>query len=219
MSPHGNRVMNRRSFIASAAALLVPTWRLRQSPAINLSKFCETERFGLYDMSKPFEQLSGETMYAYGTTRQLCVRVLAKNIANEKPDRKIPPANRLPWIDSLPWEPWPEKQHLLAAETICPTCAGACIIANRPCDHCGGCGEGIFPGLQKVGSLYVDPRYDALIRQEIGRCEYAIHTPSVPGLPNTPNPARVYFRFGGGEGMLMPLTTDSALRRLQAVPA
>lgn len=232
---------NRRQFIASAAGLalasLVPTWMLRRPAQIDLAAFCAKECYYRYDMTKPFIQESAAGFYAYGTDGKICVRVGDRTELPTTPDVKHPPASRLAWGKvNDGWNPWPAKNHLVADDQYCPVCNGSqnvCKVCGNmadpdylcdclsksywdnllSCSTCKGRGHGSFPALQRIDHVFIDQRYDSLIRSKIGRVEYQI-VPFEPlgGKPNAEGAVR--FRFDRGDGMLMPLISRDSEERL-----
>lgn len=222
--------MNRRSFLqTTAAALLVPTWRMeKRITSFDLRAFCEKNvdlwwAYGpKYDCTKPITQLTADFPWRYATDRRICVRVPEVEIIPHDPHGKEPPCYNLPWKhgEGAGWRVWPAKNHLLASGTMCPHCKGeGWVIKHGVYDHrCAHCddGEGIFPSIQPIGGTFIDCEYDALIRQQLGdNCEWRLHQYS---WPSKPSPTTIIeFRFEGGEGLLCCLESKVARERLVKV--
>lgn len=232
--------MNRRAFLGVAlATTLVPTWLQKRKTPIDLQPFC-AEDFPRWDISKPFVQYDGNQPYTFATNARIALRLPGVETPTGDPDRKIPPANRLPWQDreAPGWHPWPKQNLLLADETTCPDCKGAekvCQICGEPydpdricacilsdyytnriaCPTCKGMGRGVFPGVQRVGGLFVCQTFDKKVRLLPGlefKTGQMTFTTMDDGRPKR-LPA-VALRFDGGDGILMPLDEEMTLKRL-----
>lgn len=226
--------MNRRQFIATAAlATLVPTWLQRRPMLIDLKAFCRTPAwYTKYDMTSPFIQIAGDQPFSFATDGSVCVRVATTERPDGEPESKRPPANNLIWPDrqSAGWKPWPRENHELAYGTTCPACDGdpyKCPSCHSKtpcyedsCEHllekwssklvcqtCKGAGDGVFPAVQRVGGLFIEKRYDGLIRSQLAGVEYKTH-------PNATPQDILMLRFQGGEGLLMSLEPKKTLERM-----
>lgn len=162
---------------------------------INLTEFCEDLPWWNCDSSRPFV-FSG---YRHATDARICIRVPAIGEFDTSPgNRPFPPCEMrfqdFPTIAD--WTRWPapnqEDEH-----AICAVCAGTGGMGSIVCEHCSGEGRWL-ERKQLIGSKFIDVRYDQKIR----------------ALPNAhfSSPAdepAIYFRFDGGEGVVMPLRQPS----------
>jgi len=218
--------MTRRDFLrgvaGSAAATLVPTWAFSKPHPINLKAFCSDgdpvqikSPLGStveYDLSSPFVQAIGERSFAYATDGRICIRVEDTHDADSEP-RRLPPVERLPWVENLAWKPWPAKHWQTAKNSLCPKCEGEGFVVERgmagPCELCDERGYGTFPGLQRVGTQWVAWEYDARIRRHLRDVEYAdIWTP-------TNGSMILAIRFSGGYGMQASVRENDAMERMK----
>lgn len=232
--------MNRRHFLGVAAlATLVPTWLHHRPMPINLKAFCRDDCIPWrYDMTEPFVQLVKDRPFTFATDARVCLRVAGNQTPEGDPDRNAPPANGLPFPDrrSSGWKPWPVQHHELTRDEECPTCNGEgfrCRICGKSsdpdefCEHlleayesnknecrtCKGYGFGVFPGVQRVGGMFISSRYDSLARKHLPGLEYRDDPKLFEGNKHY-NGTALALRFEGGEGLLMSLVKDVTEHRL-----
>jgi hypothetical protein len=213
--------MTRRDALKTMfAASLVPSWlSLTKTPKIDLALFCNHDKWLYkYDMSAPFIQ-SDVAFHKYATDARICVRVDAKPHERQlDSERKLPPAYDLAWNhDELRgWKPWPAMDHLLVSDECCPKCGGEGFVCEKgfavECTACKGNGVGNFPGIQRIGPLFIAGRYDKKVRT-LGNVEYSLSPDRAGQLADLFTPC-IRFRSNGVDGLLMTLEEKSTKGRL-----
>lgn len=182
--------MNRRDMLGSMAAMLLPTWRIREAarPPVPLHKFCGKEGIR-FNLATPFVQTTAEEhLFAYATDCKIIVRADADDALKDDDEGRRPPATRLAWDhDSLTgWKPWPKADYVFTDDAECPRCEGygtadgkpgedchrcygyGCYVCNetgtaareRNCPTCRGKGRGRFANHQRIGPLNIAIEHD-----------------------------------------------------------
>lgn len=161
-----------------------------------LGAFCG-EPDARYFMQLPYVQCG----WRYATDGRIVVRVPSPG----EPDTPEPAEGRLPpdLLYDFPAQieemiPWPAPEYTIGE---CDACRGTGKELCRVCDsetrhECSACaGAGKVPIGLNVGYWFIAARYDRLIRDLPGVMFCNEGTSSGP----------LYFRFDGGEGLVMPL--------------
>lgn len=193
--------LNRRSFLRTtstlAGAALVPTWLPSLPPlpvnkpnAIDLAAFCDDEVDGLYQMNKPFIQfpevgLDLPKPFIYATDSRICVRLPTRQLLNDEPDARLPPAWKIGWTHDAcerVWRPWPKARYIDADGSYCFDCDGKGHLPAVSCPECGGHGakpeigwhemmhDGVWPPcLNCMGTGYAGPKCSTCDGQGEGR--------------------------------------------------
>lgn len=232
--------MNRRQMLGTGLAALLGSFVRPVPRKIDLAAFCRPDNWGRYDLRLPYTV--GESLYA--TDASVCIRVDSNGRDTFDHEGKIPPFTALPWDHDYTrgWKELGNPKAMLAAETVCTVCDGsgypglksaecphcegfACEMCKykgelipdgfAKCCHCGGEGEGVFPGLVNVGGMYFDESKFRRIPEKLGNVEYAVGE-FFNFNWKEPTPI-LLFRFDGGTGMLMPINETTARDRLTAV--
>ena len=137
--------MTRRDAIGSLAALLLPTWKLRESvrPPVPLHEFCDPrgESFR-FECHTPFLQSNqDERLFGYATDCKIAVRVDANDNLKGNDEGRRPPISKLDWgYDSLTnWKPWPKSNPILRDNGICTVCDGYGTLNKLPAPEHAAC--------------------------------------------------------------------------------
>lgn len=193
---------------------------IEQAAALNLKQFCledDPECPARYPgMLVPFRQ--GDFIYATNTRVAVCVpfRPQTESLAVET-DGKVPKMESLEWAnwDLSAFEPWPALD-LQNHRSTCEECDGTGMVDRckycdhgKKCDECDGEGDRVFPSIQVLADLFIDYRYDAMIRT----------LPNVRFVRRGVNPrdSQIIFAFDVpccdliGKGIVMPRLKDEDL--------
>jgi hypothetical protein len=98
----------------------------------------------------------------------------------------------------------------LSVPRDCPACAGKGVIITDECPACEGKPIARRPAFQTIGTLFVDCEKDRKMRSVLGDIEYFLPE---GGLPDG---KAIKFRAGPARGLLMPILTERAIRRIEA---
>lgn len=192
--------------------------------AIGLRKFCEREPNTRYAINDPWNAGG----FTYATDCRVCIRVPTAEPDTPRGERKfVPAADVVNPIDRVSkWHPWPAVER-------CEACNGdgGKVIPAGPCGECNGrgfeiceeCGSddkiicGRCDGAKTLPERF--ERCEACVYERIGGFggrQIARHYASLIGtLPNVcwggakDGPEEpLFFRFDGGEGVVMPLRAE-----------
>lgn len=160
---------------------------------IDLRPFCDRNK--RRNLHRPFTR--GE--FTYATDGALVIRV--DHRADVPDNEKAPLAEGLPWPDASTVYAPPAVPGLPILEEIeCPRCDGGqvhdCPTCHCECGSCDGSGRMLEP-------------YSADVGEAIFSVKYLFKILVLPGIQFGPSKQAepMPFRFDGGEGLLMPLTS------------
>lgn len=173
---------------------------------LELQKFCSTDK-SRPELHKPFS--CGN--FTYATNGHICVRVT-------KRDGALEDNGRGEWIAKF-FKKQPEMSpakfaplQLIAtlAEVKCPECNGRgrehdCPACECECDNCAGTGK----AEKRRSHTYVNLRGAAF---DLKYVRQIAALPAVELELFAPKLAPMYFRFDGGDGVLMPVRADGAIK-------
>lgn len=200
-------------------------------PAINLSRFCASDRDTRKHLQTPI--LIGT--FAYATNGHVCVRVPAADCPEAHPLPDDVDMRKLPGMfDCIDKDPSIKRQPLPQLENIktCERCKGASKFKVSDCEECDGKGEFIHGSHEYTckecdGDGEVDDHQGTL--RGCWECHGAGHDPhqyqdfgpglpmarvgymhwlaALPGIMWAPNGEErsIRFRFDGGHAILMPV--------------
>lgn len=161
--------------------------------ALNLSVFCSTDPVRPY-LHKPFSR--GE--WTYATNGHICVRVPRRLDA---PEQDNPNAEKL--FDTISASAMRLLRSIAFPELIsreCECCGGRGTVHDCPdcacdCESCGGDGEVQEKASVGIGIADYNAKY---VKQLTALPGLVIASDAAPAEP-------LFFRFDGGEGLLMPM--------------
>ena len=175
-------------------------------------------------LSEPFVKNG----YIYATDSRIAIRI--RTLACETPplEGRVPDVERLfadirnVNVDDTVWKKWPAEPVAVSPPVLdmvfeldCPICYGEGHYYadgdQHTCVYCDGAGSvSKLPVYTRIGDQPYAGRYWSIISQLPGVmfCEPQVGSDSNSGMPGPPYTA-LYFRFMGGEGILMPIDTGT----------
>lgn len=202
--------MNRRQFVGSTLAALVPSWLVVpvKRRTLDLSAFCSDWESRKHDMRFPFRQ--GE--WTFATDGRVCVRVRPESGDSDRDALKLPPADALPWWDHDSLTGWKRaRPEIIVARDFCPDCEmdaeGWRLIKN-----CGKCYHQSIatPNLVRIDGVY----FDRALWERFAPLNPEVSYKSSPTSKQCLT-APLRLRFDGGIGLLVPLESKAAIENIE----